>query len=294
MFNQDYGPDELSRVLQESHSEADIRAAIAKRIAELEASGVIRRDASRPSSGPLKIQEILANALSNYRGPTNLPTSGLTIRLPSKREDMDTLLKILGLSPAQYKLLDRTIIDKLEQAVAAHEILEYEALSRNPDAQAEALGRSRGREIGETAGRVAGLVGGAILALNGFRQAEPGSVSKALAAIGSVIVPLLGMEAMAVGGNIVGAEVGRRLSGAADARTPWGTHTHPDVVRLESNMIGKLNDPLLKDIFTQMRTPTGERAMFQTHGKEYGQVTDPSFAGRMAEMDPSNWITQGR
>ena len=192
-----YDPSSLSHAIENATDAESLLDAISNKVSEYEHSGRLTNKPTimgsllaggphtRTTGSPLLA--LGARAINTLR-PGSV-SYGLVPKVFMEGDDQSELVRTIGLSPTYYKRQDPEITQKIYDIIAAHEILEAEAMERN-------MGAITNQEIGESLGGAVGAALGAALALS---SKQPRSTAeKALTAIGASLYGGLGGWALAL------------------------------------------------------------------------------------------------
>jgi len=282
-----YTPGSMSEAIEDSESSKELQAAIDRKIKEYRKSGRLVDKSWWPfdnTIGPNTAPKgssalaLVAKAINTIRPDTidykltpSVNMSGYTGK---------ELIEGLSNNSAKYmRKLSPDIEEKVYDAVAAHEILEAEAMEKNIDGVTNVKG---GLTIGGLLGGAAGLAGIYALGKHGKNLSDNAGQ---LAMEMSLLAPVIG------GGLGAGlASVYNKLRGIPGMEDRWSSHMSADIPRLESVMINKLNDPALTEIFKALRNRTGERRTFQDVAmQDYSENIPKERLSDLQRIDPNKY-----
>lgn len=200
-----------------------------------------------------------------------------TMIYSGNNESTEDLIDSMLLSSKFYKKKDPDIIEKVKDTIGAHEILEAEALEKDPNA----MDLPSAYMFGPA--QLGGLLGGALGA-----STLRGTLAPALRGAG-LKNKLIGGLIGAYSGFGLGALAGIPLSAIASIGSKndmWSSHMSADIPRLESRMLAIMNDPNITDIFKSMRLQTGERKAFQNANVDIGDLIPRSKLKKIQDQIP--------
>ncbi len=282
-----YTPDSLSAAIENASSPEEMAAAIEQKIKEYKKSdrlvdkGWFWENAIGPHTAPKgsSALALMAKAVNtirpdtiNYKLTPSINMSGVT---------GEELIEDYTNNSAKYmNTISPGIAKKTWDGVAAHEILEAEAMDKNLDGVTNVQGGVMG---GGLLGGLAGLAGLYALAKKGKNLSADSQASLVQLAM---MAPLVGAGA---GGAVASGY--NWLRGVPGMEDGWSSHMSADIPRLESVMVNKLGDPALTEIFKAMRTETGERRAIQEAAmQDYGENLSPKMLAKLQAIDPMEYM----
>lgn len=282
-----YTPDSLSDLINRAENSEQMSQAIADKIKEYKKSGRLVdkgwfwENAIGPHTAPKgsSALALFAKAINSIRPDTidykltpSVNMSGMT---------GEEIIEDYTNNSAKYMdKISPGIAKKTWDAVAAHEILESEAMDKNIDGITNLQGGVMG---GGLLGGLAGLAGLYALAKKGKNLSADSQASLVQLAM---MAPLVGVGA---GGAVASGY--NWLRGVPGMEDGWSSHMSADIPRLESVMLNKLGDPALTEIFKAMRTGTGERRAIQEAAmQDYGENLSPETLAKLQAIDPMQYF----
>jgi len=186
-----------------------------------------------------------------------------------------------NLSDKYYDKVHPGTSKKLYDTVAAHEILEAEAMKENMPGLTNIVG---GTSVGALLGAAA-MSAPILDAVNDYKKGKL-DISTVANALQSVMTG-------GVYGGLGGGLLGRAYNYIRDIpdMSRWSSHMSADIPRLESVMVDKLQDPALTEIFKALRTSTGERRAIQEAAlKDYGENIPGKLTDDIQKIDPMKYL----
>ena len=300
MFNKNasYDPNSLSYAIENANDPTKLEKAIAAKIQEYENSGRLDRRESWLSSifgglGPHTsaegsgIMALGAKAINAVRPGSVDYKLTPTVHMGSDDTLTELAADITNQSPEFLKEKRPEEMKRFNDLVAAHEILEAEAMTENLPGITNITGAAG---LGGIAGAAAGAMDD--VSVNAMRESIEALIPKLKQHQGLTKWLSRGLSgASNIGlGLLAGGLVGQGynwLTGTPGIEKKWSSHMSADIPRLESKMLNVFQDPAMNELFRSMRGATGERRTFQEAvGHDIGEDIDKTKLEDLQKADP--------
>jgi len=289
IFKKAYAEGSLSGVISSDASGEELYKAIQDKITEYRSAGDLTDGRFLEDILPIGphtrlggsgILALAAKALNSIR-PGTVDYSLRPEISMSHTSGEDMIRDYANMSPEYFEKLSPGSPKKLYDTVAAHEILEAEAMNENMPGLTNIVG---GSSVGGLLGAIA--MGAPVLGLIAdYKKGKLNAKSVVEAAEGIMTGSMLG----GLGGGLLGKAY-NYIRDIPDMNN-WSSHMSADIPRLESAMVNKLNDPALTEIFKALRTGTGERRAIQEGSmQDYGEILPEDKLKAIQGIDPMQYF----